>query len=1096
MFKVFNRKHQQIDILENPQSPVIVDELNGLGELSFSVPTKYKHLELEGYIQVENGQEYVIKEILTQGRKREVKCVLNIEEILGMVHTTFYSKDNNINDTMKIVLNGTSWSFNNESTKTYTRNLYGKATSSYNMLQLLSTVFDVEFYFDTANKVVHIVDKIGADKGVYFMSNLNLRQLNHDSHTHQLITRVIPIGKDGLTIEDVNGGKNYLSNHSYSDKVIYGIWNASNYDDANKLKEDGERYLSSLAVPYQTYEVIVADLFRLSQGNYFEYNLGDIITIIDADSETRVKQRVVQRTYNLQEPDKDTLNVANKDRTFQDYYKRLQTIVDMTDSVVNADGSINSDAIGDVDIDMDNITITPDQIVGSIIADSIKVNSIVAEHIKANQIQAHHITADSITADHIKSDSIDTRHLKADSINANHIQAGTIVSGSGIIADGAIGSAQISELDASKLTAGTIDTSDITIAGANQNLRITGNRLQVFEGVGNSQKERISLGDVNADGSAYGLRVRGKDGVTILFDENGVTKEGITDGSIMNDKISPNANISGSKLDIDSVITTINTDGSKTITGSRIDIDNKSLSMVVDEIRIKETEQDSNIASQASSIKANADSIKLKVDKQTYTQDKTNMENVMSKKFSEIDQTTDAIKLSVEDVTIKSMDAEAVQKIVEQEKASISNTIQNESKDLENSMSNLLTYLDNAFKDGVITESERTTLSETLLSLTKEKIDIDAQYNQIKGSVELSGTAEYTSMVNAYREFNTAHTEYVNYIKSITDLTPPTPTPPVMNQKSQLHFIATTHEGACMLLQTASGKTVLIDANEQVTSNQIIDYLKKHSVTKLDYIIVTHYHSDHIGCMPEIMDAISCNGVTVYHRTPDWTKMPSVENDWMTKWYYDRFIEKCNSKGAKFITPTEKQKLSLGDGEYIQFHNTDISNYANYNNMSFGLLYVLGDSRCFLAGDMTYDSENHIGRGVIGKVNLHKTGHHGWNYSTQEWFAQELNAEINIIDALKINDETRRNARSILQKNNLPYYSLGTNGSIVATIKPSTVTIDTTTTDTLRDVWWQHYDTKDWYWWKNNGKLAKSESLNLGGKLYNFDANGICTNPY
>ena len=214
MFKVFNRKHQQVDILENPQSPVIVDELNGLGELSFSVPTKYNHLELEGYIQVEGGHEYVIKEITIQGMIREVKCVLNIEEILGMIHTTFYSKDNDINDTMKIILNGTSWSFVNESTKTYTRNLYGKATSSYNMLQLLSTVFDIEFYFDTANKVVHIVDKVGADKGVYFMSNLNLRQLNHDSHTHQLITRVIPIGKDGLTIEDVNGGKNYLSNHS------------------------------------------------------------------------------------------------------------------------------------------------------------------------------------------------------------------------------------------------------------------------------------------------------------------------------------------------------------------------------------------------------------------------------------------------------------------------------------------------------------------------------------------------------------------------------------------------------------------------------------------------------------------------------------------------------------------------------------------------------------------------------------------------------------------------------------------------------------------------------------------------------------------
>ena len=157
---------------------------------------------------------------------------------------------------------------------------------------------------------------------------------------------------------------------------------------------------------------------------------------------------------------------------------------------------------------------------------------------------------------------------------------------------------------------------------------------------------------------------------------------------------------------------------------------------------------------------------------------------------------------------------------------------------------------------------------------------------------------------------------------------------------------------------------------------------------------------------------------------------------------------------------------------------------------------MLGDSKCFLANDMTYHSENHIGKGVIGKVNLHMTGHHGWNYSTQEWFAKELDAEYNIITALRINDETRKNARSVLQKNNLPIYSQASNGTIVATVKPSSVSIDKGVTDTLVNCWWQHGETEDWYWWKNNGKLAKSETLYLGGKDYIFDSEGICQNPY
>ena len=649
MFKIFDRNHKQIDILENPYNAIITDELNGIGELKFTVPITYKKLQLEGYVQVKDGHEYVIKEITTEGRERNVHCVLNIEELLGMVHTTFTSKENNLNDTMKIILNGTTWTHVNNSTRTYTRNLYGTVVSSYHMLQLMSTVFDVEFYFDTHKKIVYIVDRVGEDNGTYFINDLNLKQLSQDTHTHNLITRVIPLGKDNLNISEVNGGKMWLENHTYSNKIIYGVWQVTDYDNATKLKEDAQRYLNEMAIPYESYEIQVTDISKLANNPDFKYELGDVITIIDNLTETRIKQRIYRKVYNLQDPDADIINIASKDKSFEDYYKRMQTVADMTDKVINTDGTINSEAIDKV---------PADKIVGDILATGIKADSITADHIKAEQIQSKHITADAISANHIKANSIQTKHLQANSVTSEHIQAdtittahiqaGAITAGSGIIADGAIGNAQISNLDAGKLTAGTIDTSDITIAGANQNLRITGNRLQVFEGVGNKQKERVSLGDVNADGTVYGIRVRGKDGTTVLFDDNGVTKEGITDGSITNDKINPSANIDGSKLNINSVINKINSDGSTTIQGNRISIDNKSLSSVISEINTKNTAQDSTIASQASSITANTNAIKLKVDTQTYTTDKTNMTSKLDKATSEISTMKNQIALKVE----------------------------------------------------------------------------------------------------------------------------------------------------------------------------------------------------------------------------------------------------------------------------------------------------------------------------------------------------------------------------------------------------------------------------------------------------------------
>ena len=238
-------------------------------------------------------------------------------------------------------------------------------------------------------------------------------------------------------------------------------------------------------------------------------------------------------------------------------------------------------------------------------------------------------------------------NLLFNKINANHIQAGTIVSGSSIIANGAIGNAQINKVSADKLDAGVIDTSNITISGANGNLKLKGNRLQVFEGIGSSQFERVSLGDVDNNGSIYGLRVRGKDGETVLYDENGIYREGITDGSINNDKIGDDANINGGKLNINSVIDRINEDGTGTIHGTKIDIDGESVSSKVFQIELSQNEHSETMKRQQSEINQNKENINLKVSNQKYTEDMSSMTSRLDKTESDINVLNDSISLTV-----------------------------------------------------------------------------------------------------------------------------------------------------------------------------------------------------------------------------------------------------------------------------------------------------------------------------------------------------------------------------------------------------------------------------------------------------------------
>jgi phage minor structural protein len=278
-------------------------------------------------------------------------------------------------------------------------------------------------------------------------------------------------------------------------------------------------------------------------------------------------------------------------------------------------------------------------------------------NLTATKANVTDLTAANADITNLKADVANIDTLLAGNITAANIKAGTITAGSGIIANGAIGSAQISSLDAAKVNAGTIDTSKVTVAGPNSNLKMSGNRLQVFTGIGSGQVERVSLGDVNGNGSKYGLLIRGADGQTVIMDENGVTNAGITNGSITNEKISGTANIDGAKLNISSVVTKINA-GTTSISGAKIDVNGTSLTTKLSTIDTTQTAQGQTITEHSSKIAANETAINLKVDSQTYQTDKTAMTTTLNKNTSDINLLNNEIALKVEQTDINTAKSE------------------------------------------------------------------------------------------------------------------------------------------------------------------------------------------------------------------------------------------------------------------------------------------------------------------------------------------------------------------------------------------------------------------------------------------------------
>ncbi|MFT9055095.1 MAG: phage tail spike protein [Ethanoligenens sp.] len=184
-----------------------------------------------------------------------------------------------------------------------------------------------------------------------------------------------------------------------------------------------------------------------------------------------------------------------------------------------------------------------------------------------------------------------------DSWAVNKFAAGSITAGSGALAEASVGDANIVNMSLEKLLAGTISTNKFTVASDSGNLSISNNTMHVWDSNG---KERVTLG---LNGSDYNLTVRAADGQTTIFGATGVTNAGITSGAVDDSKIASNANINGSKIDMQSLATAVN-NSTVTLNSSRIlyDPTGQTLNVAFNSLSQTVGTQGTTLSSQGTSI--------------------------------------------------------------------------------------------------------------------------------------------------------------------------------------------------------------------------------------------------------------------------------------------------------------------------------------------------------------------------------------------------------------------------------------------------------------------------------------------------------------
>lgn len=455
-----------------------IEETLEYGDKSLNLTT-FEELDLESYI-ITKTDEFVIKQKnLNSNGGYDITASLNIEELEGKAITKFETVEQTSLSTADLALAGTGWVC--ECTVQKKRTIRLTNTSAWLVLKKIVDTFRLEMKIDSLNKKIIFQDKVGVDKGSYYTDELNLKSIDIQSNSTDFYTRILPLGKDGLTIESVAGNK-IIENYTYSNKKKTYIWKDERYTNAQSLYDDAVEKLNELAQPYIAYSCNLIDLGQSCE-------IGDVITLIDKYTHTRIKQRIVKLKCYPENPDNNTCEISNLKLTFSEYVQKYNNAADTVDNITNDNGTVDGDAI-------DNIDASKVLNLETVIANNAKFIEVSAEIVNISKaLQATsakvgdlEVTKLSATDADLKYANIKLSNIAAGSIKTAMIDTGAV--GTAQIADGSITDAKIVDLTANKITSGTIDAANIEVINLKAaNITVgTINGKQIAEGAIDTSK--------------------------------------------------------------------------------------------------------------------------------------------------------------------------------------------------------------------------------------------------------------------------------------------------------------------------------------------------------------------------------------------------------------------------------------------------------------------------------------------------------------------------------------------------------------------------------------------------------------------------------
>ncbi len=238
----------------------------------------------------------------------------------------------------------------------------------------------------------------------------------------------------------------------------------------------------------------------------------------------------------------------------------------------------------------------------------------------------------------------------------------------------------------------------------------------------------------------------------------------------------------------------------------------------------------------------------------------------------------------------------------------------------------------------------------------------------------------------------------------------------------KVHYID-VGQGDSIFIQSGED-TMLIDCGEIGKDDEVETYLDNLGITQIDYLIGTHPHSDHMGCMDKIVEYYDIGEIILPHID---------ESDIPTTKYFERFMTAVENKNMEITEAEVGRNIKLGDAE-CEIIAPCGDTYKNANNYSVGIIMTDGDNSFIFTGDAEKLAEKEmIDSGKLRDIDVYKAGHHGSDTSSSEEFLEIIKPDIAVISCGEGNSYGHPNDITLenLSKYTDKIYRTDLSGSIV-----------------------------------------------------------------